>query len=427
MTRSIFYVTPDATVRTAVEMLRSHQADVIAVVEAGTVVGLLDALHLCLYDGEVSVREAISGPPLTLPADLPLAEAARRMRGAGLNQVPVVEEGRFAGMLSEHDLLNNWGAVNDPLTGLPVQYQLRHWIASRMAAGREVVILFLDLNNFGALNKQRGHVFGDQVLRAVAQSLKELADPDLDYLCRYGGDEFAIATVRALAEARQLAEQARERVGQIRLNGEDTGIGIAIGLAGGRRSRPRPDTHVSATLDDLLTRASTASTAAKHARDSICVFQNATAPSPGEAQPTGTRLYSPVPRAVLMGYEVQPAGEGLEVRVALRAAEEVREQREPADESTVARALVEATARCLEQFVDNTLELQIEDTYEYTTPHGLPCVGATVTLRRGDEEPERLVGASAIRGDIYRTYINAVLDATNRRLQIVEPGAAPAA
>jgi hypothetical protein len=184
---------------------------------------------------------------------------------------------------------------------------------------------------------------------------------------------------------------------------------------------------VSATLDDLLTRASTASTAAKHARDSICVFQNATAPSPAEAEAQAAHPYGLVPRAVLMGYEVRPAGEELEVRVALRAAGEVREQRGSADESTVAQALVNATVRCLEELADNTLSLQIEDTYEYATPHGLPCVGATVTLRRGDEAPERLVGAAPVRGDIYRTYINAVLDATNRRLQIMDAGVAPAA
>ena len=81
MTRSILYVTPDATVRTAVEMLRSHQADVISVVEGGQVIGVLDALHLCLYDGEVSVQEAISEPPLVLTAEMPLADAASTASG----------------------------------------------------------------------------------------------------------------------------------------------------------------------------------------------------------------------------------------------------------------------------------------------------------------------------------------------------------
>ncbi|HEU4751493.1 MAG TPA: GGDEF domain-containing protein, partial [Armatimonadota bacterium] len=261
-----------------------------------------------------------------------------------------------------------------------------------------------------------GHVYGDQVLRAVAGTLRELVDPEVDCLCRYGGDEFAVATVRPLPEARALAERIRDEVATIRVNGEETGVSIAIGLAGGRRHRPRPESHVSATLDDLITRASTASTAAKHASDSICLFQNAAPAGPAEVAPPSGGL----PRVVLLGYEIAPVADEFQIRVALRAGSVVHEQRDRAEEASIARGLVAATARCLEQFAHEPLQVVVEETYEYSTPQGLSCVGATISMRFPDGHVEHLVGASAIRGDIYRTYVNAVLDATNRRLQAAD-------
>jgi len=413
MSHSAVYVTCEATVRTAVELLLAHQTHVVPVVQDGEVVGLLDPLTLSLYDGEVFVKEVIRETPLTVEAETPISEAAMRMRAGGLRQVPVLQEGKLVGLLSDRDLLTTWGSANDPLTGLPIQHRLRRWASLNLSAGREIIILFLDLNGFGALNKQYGHVVGDQILQHVAQTIRETADSDEDFPCRYGGDEFAVGTLRRPAEARELAARIRDRVTRTR-SPEFPPVDLSIGLAGGQRLRPRQGTHVSATLDDLITQASTASTAAKHAPDHICAHQRA---SNGKAAveallPGGGAL----PRVVVEGYRLGQAGAEAEVTVTLRLGQQTREGRSRAPEGDLMRALARTTAQCLQGFAPDLAEIRVEDTYEYTTPQGIICVGATVTLVRGTGGTERLVGTSPMRDDAYRTYINAVLDATNRRL-----------
>jgi IMP dehydrogenase len=417
MSHSVVYVTRDATVRTAVELLLAHQMHAVPVVHEGQVIALLDALTLSIYDGEVFVEEAVREHPITVEADMPLAEAAMRMRAAKVRQVPVLQEGRLVGLLTDRDLLTVWGAASDPLTGLPVQHRLRRWASLALSGGQEVVVLFLDLDNFGLLNKQYGHVVGDQVLQHVAEVLREECDPDTDFVCRYGGDEFAVASTRRPGAARELAARIRGGVSRIRLNEEPGKVAVSIGLAGGQRLQPRQGVHVSAMLDDLLTRASTASTAAKHTPEHVCSFQGAQdqPPSAGNGGPT-----SPLaPRLVVAGYRLGQVGDQVEVTVILRRGDELREARVLTPEGEALRAVAGATTECLRLFLAGTPELRLEEVYEYSTQRGLACVGVTVVAAPAGGPSERLVGAAALREDTGRSYINAVLDAVNRRMALL--------
>src|SRR5207237_1326985 len=89
----------------------------------------------------------------------------------------------------------------DPRPGLPWAASLRNWAMGALGRGEEVVILFVDLDNFGIVNKALGHVVGDDILRSVGYLLSASLDPSTDFICRYGGDEFAIATTRRVEDA----------------------------------------------------------------------------------------------------------------------------------------------------------------------------------------------------------------------------------
>lgn len=426
MSHNILYVTREATVRAAVELMLSHQFQVVPVLHEGQVVGLLDALTLSLFDGSVFVAEALREPPLTVTADMPLPEAARLMRAHSWRQVPVLDGGRLVGILSERDILSTWGSVNDSLTGLPVQHQLRRWLSRNMASGREVAILFLDIDNFGPINKLHGHVAGDRVLQQLSELLGSLTDPAQDFLCRYGGDEFAVGTVRTPAAVRDLAVRIRDAVLQNRFEEPIPNAEISIGLSGGQRSQARAAAHISATIDDLLTQASTASTAAKQSAEHISaahppVLEPSDAlPHSGPAElatfttpPSLTRAR----RIVIEGYSVGRGSESMEVSVMLRRGQETFSGSASAGDGELLRTLTQTTAQCLRGVADNALDISVDETYEYATPQGLACVGVTVTVTRPGPSLERLVGAAPLGSDTYRSYINAVLDATNRRLE----------
>ena len=86
-------------------------------------------------------------------------------------------------------------ALHDALTGLPNYTSLQQSLTQLMASGDEsplgsrFAVLFLDLNDFKAINDTYGHSMGDQVLRVVAQRLKTCIR-ETDMVARRSGDEF---------------------------------------------------------------------------------------------------------------------------------------------------------------------------------------------------------------------------------------------
>lgn len=86
-------------------------------------------------------------------------------------------------------------AHRDTLTGLANRYTLEarldQLVADARRHGRRLAVMFLDMDNFKAINDTLGHAVGDQFLCAVA---KRVADTvrDNDIVARLGGDEFVV-------------------------------------------------------------------------------------------------------------------------------------------------------------------------------------------------------------------------------------------
>ncbi len=85
-------------------------------------------------------------------------------------------------------------------------------------------LLLGDIDFFKKINDSFGHAFGDQVLRTVAQTLKQAAAPSESLPARVGGEEFAmLLPASSLTRAEELAEQVRQKVGSGRVRrGGDT-------------------------------------------------------------------------------------------------------------------------------------------------------------------------------------------------------------
>jgi diguanylate cyclase (GGDEF)-like protein len=136
-------------------------------------------------------------------------------------------------------------ATHDSLTGLPNRTLILDRIEQILARTRltqePVAALFLDLDNFKAINDTLGHGVGDELLCAVAARLEGVIR-ETDALGRLGGDEFVvIADGLSLAAGPELiAERLLEAFKDpFRLNGaEDTRVFVkaSIGIAAGGRS-----------------------------------------------------------------------------------------------------------------------------------------------------------------------------------------------
>ncbi len=86
-------------------------------------------------------------------------------------------------------------AYHDRLTGLPnrvlIEEQLELAVARARRNNTAVALMYVDLDDFKAVNDRLGHAAGDQFLAAVATRLRGVLR-DTDVLARQGGDEFLV-------------------------------------------------------------------------------------------------------------------------------------------------------------------------------------------------------------------------------------------
>ena len=103
-------------------------------------------------------------------------------------------------------------AFYDPLTNLPNRRLLLDRLGLSLAAavrhGRRRALLFVDLDNFKALNDTLGHHMGDLLLQAVARRLTSCVR-EAGMVARLGGDEFVITLENLSENAEEAAAQAR--------------------------------------------------------------------------------------------------------------------------------------------------------------------------------------------------------------------------
>ena len=89
---------------------------------------------------------------------------------------------------------------------------IEHEIQRAERYGKQLCVLFLDLDRFKLVNDQHGHLVGSQVLRRLSEVLQQCIR-QVDTLARYGGDEFTILLVdTGVEEGLAVAERIRRTV-----------------------------------------------------------------------------------------------------------------------------------------------------------------------------------------------------------------------
>jgi diguanylate cyclase (GGDEF)-like protein len=136
----------------------------------------------------------------------------------------------------------------DELTGTlrrgPGLRELQHEIDRTRRQGDSLVVAFIDVDGLKAVNDKRGHAAGDQLLRDVAEALKQ-GLRSYDLVLRYGGDEFVCALSAAEIDH---AEHRLREVADI-LARPPARASITWGLA---------QLQANDDLDDLVARADSA-------------------------------------------------------------------------------------------------------------------------------------------------------------------------
>lgn len=159
----------------------------------------------------------------------------------------------FDSMLSgirQRDLKLSQMAYYDNVTGLANRHyfveRLQQAVAATKRYGTRCCVMFIDLDDFKAVNDTLGHDVGDALLREVARRLS-LVSRDTDFVCRLGGDEFAliIEDIKNLTGPAVLAQKVISSLSETLLvDGHQVTVGASIGIA----ACPDHDTEAAGLL-----------------------------------------------------------------------------------------------------------------------------------------------------------------------------------
>ena len=154
--------------------------------------------------------------------------------------------GRMAESIGRHDREIRRMAYTDPLTGLANRLAFREHLGRRIVelqgAGRQMALLFADIDDFKRVNDSLGHDAGDEVLVQFASRIRDAvqrhggADA---VLARFGGDEFVVLLQQhppgAADDMRALASGVAENLvaelsRPIRVQDRQVFLGTSIGI-----------------------------------------------------------------------------------------------------------------------------------------------------------------------------------------------------
>src|SRR5205814_1832328 len=191
------------------------------------------------------IEEAINivGPPIALecrlrrqddsycPAEVTITNLLElpAVRGLVLNTRDVSERKALEEKLTHQ-------AFHDSLTNLPNRAAFRIGLDHALHGASEgrIAVLFLDLDDFKAVNDTLGHDVGDQLLVAVGSRISSTLRPG-DTVARLGGDEFAVLLKKM--EDEQIAGRVAERITRqlmppFAIGGKEISVRASIGIAG---------------------------------------------------------------------------------------------------------------------------------------------------------------------------------------------------
>nr|MCU0583656.1 GGDEF domain-containing protein [Syntrophales bacterium] len=174
------------------------------------ILGESRALKAWLRPGKGTRQEVF----IILAEDLPPADREFLARTADLVVEPAENlPGRLAALARENRQLKSL-SLSDDLTGLYnkrfFSIQLEIEMARSRRSGQPCCLMMIDFDNFKDINDRLGHDEGDRFLTQMGGLIRDKLRPT-DFVCRYGGDEFAvIMPATSLLDGIGIARRLRE-------------------------------------------------------------------------------------------------------------------------------------------------------------------------------------------------------------------------
>lgn len=124
--------------------------------------------------------------------------------------------------------------IEDSLTKIYNRQHLEKLLQDELEkATRDLTIIKIDIDNFKKINDTYGHIKGDQLLKNLAEIIKDKLQKG-NFFGRYGGDEFIIGFPKTnVKDTLQIAEKIRKAISKnsIIIQEKDLRLTVSIGIS----------------------------------------------------------------------------------------------------------------------------------------------------------------------------------------------------
>lgn len=316
------------------------------------------------------------------------------------------------------ELQTAYRALHDSLTGLPNRMaymeQLQRAHVEAELTGRQLAVMFLDLDRFKTVNDSFGHDGGDRLLIEVGRRLQHCLRKT-DLVARFGGDEFAILArgYKGPADINRLAQRIIKTIAEpTPIDNVEVETGVSIGITSFPEDR--------SPVEDLITNADLALYRAKQSGRGTWQRYHPGMPSRREIHPSASDT---------MLYDALEAGE-FEVwyqpilradDLALESLEAMIRWQHPARGYLVADAFMPEILNSpfLRRLVEWGLQSATEQLAAWRDLSLAPAIGLSMDL------PTPLLHAENLPDTIERTMVQIGLDPASLTLELTENALSP--
>jgi len=198
-------------VKVAQDLVVNKGVDFFLVIDKGNLVGILTYKHLIGVNSNRIVADAMSQTIVSISPSTPLWQAKEIFDEKELDVALVIDNDELLGIIPKTQLYIELGRHVDSLTELYRSEYIYYHAKKLINSKQNAAVIFIDINNFGYIDKKYGHIKGDLILKKVAFLLKNNIPSDT-FLCRFGGDEFVVLAPYCLDECVKLTEKLLNRI-----------------------------------------------------------------------------------------------------------------------------------------------------------------------------------------------------------------------